>query len=1356
MTNAAYIKRHLTLDGQVVFQDEIKRSGCVVVLAEPGAGKTELLKNLAESFNTDRTRANVFRTRPDVSRCEVLILDGLDEVAKIDLSAIDLIFAKASNMSPSLVVFACRASEWEAPRYKGLIKDYFGVEPTIYHLVAFSEAEQRSYFQGIAHDQSFDVFNVQASSLDLTPLFGNPLFLKLFTLAYMDNPHGFESKKNVFEGAILNLAKEHNLELPGNVRPSSAVLVNYGEEIFAKLLLSGSEGFSSQESHADQKFPFLFDLISKADGAQLRYLMDTGLFKLADNPSLHEPVHRIVAEYCAASYLAKRIRDNQDPLSLKRCLAIIAPNSTVRYELRGLIGWLAALGDKNTQELIIALDPYAVIANGDPAQLHSSSKVILIKALSDLAKKDPYFRANDKWRSFSAKGFFTQEVVDATINILTVPDNKNHLRALILELLENSDQIHLFKAALIELLVNVAESEHIRKLAINCLINIASEDLSSTFDTLVGLGDSSSLELASVIIERRGVEYIGRLATSSFLKILSSLYPDVHQQLENVIGKRYFIKVLIDSFSENDTQWFLDELSSQMKCRCLAKHDYDCTCRLGLSKVAGLLLDRYFEMKIDQFDPGHLWQWMRNLIFQHSIASSQSKSVEVLQNNDKLRQSIQLLALTSTNDTDDLWALQIKLNGHMGHSGLSLREGDIKSLVQSAYADGNFNIWGCYFQHHLLYSKERCANELRALMRQHAHDKPEFMVKWAGARKHEKDGVKKAKADNYRYHRKYKAINDRRKKKNSDDFNANKELIKNGMHWGWVEYLSGYYLYHDKNKNDFEIVPDDELIETSLCNSINFIESDLPSLQKLAELRINNQEMRVERILCAAAVCTYRKWGALTNLSQAALVVLKVALNRYSANLDDEYNVIDDEVSRCLFLEENDRETFVRNYFEPQLASLDAKHISIEWLNTRLEFNQFKKTLPFEWLNRYSSMPLHSMETLFAYCVSDFDDRNELTQLITARCEERRGFQYGPPTEEWLLQRTFWFVRYFYFIETECPAYIWAYLISDPKNLFLFETYSGRWSRDESEGWPPLSANKLYQLLDAFTPHWPEIDLPSSHGTESPRNERAYRFLSNLVSKIANDIPEKSLPVLNQLINESKLSSFRQDALHLRAGINRKLALRDFVVSSASKIIEFFDDYQVASVEDLRAMLLEKLEELQKYIQSAETDPLDVYYPAGKRVDENTARNRIVEFLQPRFSGLDVISGVEQHMAAGNRCDITATISLNGKQHLLVVELKGQWNKELYTAATEQLHKRYSSHPNAAEQGIYLVLWFGSDEKVADRVAHGIETPQQLKGKILEELPAELRGKIDVFVLNLSRPNSVLKPVKKRKPTTKK
>ncbi|MGO7653202.1 hypothetical protein ACC688_36895, partial [Rhizobium ruizarguesonis] len=80
-----------------------------------------------------------------------------------------------------------------------------------------------------------------------------------------------------------------------------------------------------------------------------------------------------------------------------------------------------------------------------------------------------------------------------------------------------------------------------------------------------------------------------------------------------------------------------------------------------------------------------------------------------------------------------------------------------------------------------------------------------------------------------------------------------------------------------------------------------------------------------------------------------------------------------------------------------------------------------------------------------------------------------------------------------------------------------------------------------------------------------------------------------------------------------------------------------------------------------------------------------------------------------------NRCDITASALIEGVGSLLVIEVKGQWNNEMFNAASAQLDERYAIHPDAARKGIYLVLWYGNGEKIAGLVDQTISTPDKLK-----------------------------------------
>lgn len=188
-----------------------------------------------------------------------------------------------------------------------------------------------------------------------------------------------------------------------------------------------------------------------------------------------------------------------------------------------------------------------------------------------------------------------------------------------------------------------------------------------------------------------------------------------------------------------------------------------------------------------------------------------------------------------------------------------------------------------------------------------------------------------------------------------------------------------------------------------------------------------------------------------------------------------------------------------------------------------------------------------------------------------------------------------------------------------------------------------------------------------------------------------------------------------------------------------------FDSAGLASVEDLRAFAVEELGWLQGWLKTADTDPLAAYFQAGAHVDENTARNRVVDSLVWRMTAMNMPVVIEHHMSGSNRCDFTVAATINGRRRLLVVEAKGQWHPELYSAAAAQLNERYASHHDAEHQGIYLVFWLGPDTKVADRVRHGIRTAQELQERILAQMPQELRGLIDVVVLDLTWSGAALR-----------
>ena len=160
---------------------------------------------------------------------------------------------------------------------------------------------------------------------------------------------------------------------------------------------------------------------------------------------------------------------------------------------------------------------------------------------------------------------------------------------------------------------------------------------------------------------------------------------------------------------------------------------------------------------------------------------------------------------------------------------------------------------------------------------------------------------------------------------------------------------------------------------------------------------------------------------------------------------------------------------------------------------------------------------------------------------------------------------------------------------------------------------------------------------------------------------------------------------------------------------------------------------------IQKAIDGGEFNSADVFYAQGKRLNEEPCTRIIAERLSLIFQPQNITVTPEHHLKCNKRSDFTVAKTMGGRRRLLVTEVKGQWHKELFSAASAQLHERYSIHPDAEQQGVFLAIWYGANEKVAGLRKHGLTSAQELKNRIEEELPTELKGLIDIFVLDVSR-----------------
>lgn len=115
--------------------------------------------------------------------------------------------------------------------------------------------------------------------------------------------------------------------------------------------------------------------------------------------------------------------------------------------------------------------------------------------------------------------------------------------------------------------------------------------------------------------------------------------------------------------------------------------------------------------------------------------------------------------------------------------------------------------------------------------------------------------------------------------------------------------------------------------------------------------------------------------------------------------------------------------------------------------------------------------------------------------------------------------------------------------------------------------------------------------MPSSWGSGSPRGELAYRFLDRLAWRLGSDTPSRKLPVIERMLEDARFADFRETLLTMRAEARRQLALQDFRAPSSADVCTLLDHNEIASVEDLRALLVEQINEMETSDNRGFLDP---------------------------------------------------------------------------------------------------------------------------------------------------------------------
>lgn len=843
-------------------------------------------------------------------------------------------------------------------------------------------------------------------------------------------------------------------------------------------------------------------------------------------------------------------------------------------------------------------------------------------------------------------------------------------------------------------------------------------------DPLIASGTNESLRLAAKIATHVAVGRLPREKLRDLLLACANLYPTDPRERERVIGSRYFIRTLVRDFDADLCGWLLDEITQGLACTCGAR-SWECHCRDGISKIAGHLLDRYFNVSEEPRDPGRIWGWLKPLHFHRSVGAKDSPAVRVLHEEHHLRREIQRLMFDGLTTRDAMIEHRID---RYDHAGLSFRYDDIRPMMDHAFATGNVELWDFFVYSHNFYRarEERGPDELRHYARQQAHQNPDFLARWALRQRRQFSSWKKMRDRRDRSQARWR----RRERAGAEaairSLTNDQSLIEAGLHGWWLAHIAHYYLIQPDEMQELTHGLID--VDAALRNYLRVVDDDIPTLEHCALGTARTSVVRLH----AACVAEFRATRDLSHIDRRILAAVRTDIAGYNGVSEDERVRFEEAVDALLFRNETDADAFIAGYVEAQLAS-GGETADVSWLERTPTFQFLLPTRPLEWLRKFPAIAHHPLNRLFDMAVR-YGDRADLLSLIR---ERRADLDSGMLPHRLEAQRRFWFLRHFWFLDDDQSA-VWSVLDRDPDFIFELEHIRSD-QRGEDATWPDLSAARIARILDTFIDRWPPVPLPSSWGTGSPKPETAYRYLTDIVHMIGRDTTDAVLPVLDGLLADPRMAPFHRNLRSIRAASRRTISLRDFAPPSAAAVRAALDQGRPASVEHMRRVVVEFLGRLQDDVLGGDLGVIDQFYEKGQRLGENAATRRIVNWLRPRLEPLGFMDVIEHQLADGNRCDITASIQTSAGRKMLVVEVKGQWNAELFTAAHMQLADRYAVHPTAEEQGVYLVLWFGTNEKIAGLKNHDNLQVSDLKKKLEEGLPAELVGKIDVVVLDLAR-----------------
>ncbi|NOT73386.1 MAG: hypothetical protein HOP08_00560 [Cyclobacteriaceae bacterium] len=1307
-----YISRHLSVkdisgkDTVYLDNDFFQLEGPLVILGEPGSGKSEVVNQLTNLPSTLFYRASGVVASPSniISDENVnVIIDGLDEVTAYDEGTpIIQVLSKIKSDKIEKFIFTCRAIDWQNEANSSIIFNRWKKRPIVGVLLPLTNSEIIDFVNKNGNGQDGEEFLESAEKQTAIDLLRNPQMLSM--LISVVQQYGWPAnRKELYSKTCTILISEPNTfhRSANRTRPPVDLLLKAAGFLCTHLILSNNTTIKvdpapGSESHSLSDFVtegYTFEILKEA--------LSSMIFRTLDGNTV-EVCHRTVAEYLSALWISVNLSDQ---LSVRRLETLLyAENYHVTPALRGLHAWIATLATEEFQNVFIPRDPYGILRYGDPSDFPLLQAKCLLLSLQQLADTDPYFRNGD-WHSTYAPAFNRIELKTDILDVLK-SSKHYHLKHLILESIKGEKVSNEITEDLINIIGDNCAAYIERDAALDVLKETNQpRSWDKITESLHDLGDIDSLRLAIKIIE----SFPNTFSARSISKVLDAL-AHTNKRPNRISGLGFMLPKVLSFDQLSELLCILCDLESNNdpdEEKYPHRWIYGFTHELLLRDLVPEPQLLYKAIRRVRHYSDYRREDFNNSLSKYFIS------------NETVRQAIQDVEFSNYSPGRFLIILH---DLTQASTGLMLTDNDVIRRL-TMLDDINFpnreQQWAQFADFVLAYSND-FENSL-ALIKNQAGRYPELNVQYEKLLQPKPDPEKDYKAAQKKWAEKRKK-EERARHKSYENI---ADQLNDGTHLEAISHIAKAFLgWFNDIKGDNQRARVQSLVGQKMTdaglNSISkfVIRTTVPSAKAIIELRTKeNKEYFVEPVLIAYYSLKKDFDNEPVERLTSALAVCRWGVHFHGDTITPD---LQEKLEAIVFNSDTQKIQFLKDTIEPYIE-IGSDHIA--GLNRLYEDKLFETVagkVAMEWLQKYSSFSDFTLNDLLRTAIHHCLPSDVLTMAHTKiNAKEWKNDE----------QRGLWMTVLFLL---DFSSSIESVIAFAKTNLNHF------WSIKHAiqHFWPKrnLTAHQNHFLIKQFAPTIaPEMNPPSGFvGRDHPWEAR--QFILDRIAELSTDGSDDALQLMEDL-DALQIRGYENDIKHSLVEQKNLRATHFMKKVGWNDVRPVLINSAPLNHSDLQSLLLDQLELLQKRIKYSQTNDYIIFWNGDIPQTENYSRDRIVALLTPYLEKFRVRCYTEGTMPEGQRCDFLNSLNLID----LPVEIKGQWHPDIWTGALSQL-ETYSKMYRANGYGIYLVLWFGQTKVRSPRKFElkEILSYKEMVSILNKNYSGKISSKTKLFVLDLS------------------